>query len=142
MQIDELILKYCTLALERKCEDSEHCFPLQLANSYRIYTNTKDRDSCSYSFVAHGHDYGTQSVIKILYTDNISIFVYTDSIELQDKNGFPILVQSADEYFNLALSLNLTVPYSLLSELQELTKKHGTSVSLYMNEINQYVQQN
>lgn len=143
MQIDNLILKYCTLALERKCEDSEYCFPLQLENSYRIYFNSKDRDSSSYSFVAHGHDYGAKSVIKMLHTDdNVSIYVYSNNIELHQKNGFPVLVKSADEYFNLAISLNLTVPYSLLSELQKLTIKHGTSVSLYMTEIHQNVQKN
>lgn len=144
MQINDLIFKYVKVGLERDRTDSENCFPLDNSPSFRIYYNEVSRTRKSYDFIAHGHDYGSTAEIILLYKSGISIRVHsgTDVVELFHDSGDISIVKSADEYFNLALSLELTVPYSLLQELQSLACEHKSSVTLYMSEIIENVQQN
>lgn len=135
MQINDLILKYCKVALERDSTDSENCFPLPNSPSFRIYYDEESRARKSFNFIAHGHDYGSMAEIILLYGTGISFRICSEGIELLHDNGYPTIIFSSDEYFNLSLKLDLTIPYSLLEELRNLSLKYRSSVTIYMSEV-------
>lgn len=138
MQYEELIKKYINKAITRDLTEEEDCYPYIISDNIRIYPTKEDQIKRNVNFLVHCHE-ASSFAVKFVYLDDFSIYVHDTHI-LIAHNRENYVVTTADDYFNVSLSQNLTLPFSLLKSIQDDMTSNQTKyiITFFMDGIDEH----
>ena len=136
MQYEELISKYLDKIEKNDFNNETGFYACNIGESTRIYYSEYNRNKRDMNFVIHIHP-TMCSVVKFLYNDEMCIYVFGNKIRIEGGTESHE-VRTADEYFNVSLSTNITIPFSLLKSIQDNISPKDISVTFFMDELIEY----
>lgn len=138
MQYEEIIKNYIQKIVTKDMTEEDSYYPYQIEDSIRIYATKQSQIKRDVSFIIHSHE-AQFSAVKFMYNDELSVHVNSYGIIIFGTDQ-KFTVSTSDDYFNISLSNNLTLPFSLLKSIQQdmVLNYPKRTITFFMDEFNEY----